>query len=63
MWHVDVYCGILQGTVIAEIELQQENQELILPGWIGKEITGDLFHKKINMRARASEAHPQGTLA
>ena len=30
-WHVDVYGGILQGIVIAEIELQQEIQELILP--------------------------------
>ena len=29
-WHVDVYGGILQGIVIAEIELQQEIQELIL---------------------------------
>jgi CYTH domain-containing protein len=56
MWHVDVYSGILQGVVIAEIELQQENQELILPGWIGKEVTGDSFFKKINMRARALSA-------
>jgi adenylate cyclase len=30
-WHVDVYGGILQGIVIAEIELQRETQELILP--------------------------------
>ena len=52
-WHVDVYGGILQGIVIAEIELQQETEELILPGWVGKEITGDSFYKKINMRARA----------
>ena len=42
-WHVDVYSGILQGIIIAEIELQQETQELILPHWIGKEVTGDLF--------------------
>ena len=27
-WHVDVYGGILQGVVIAEIELKQEGQEL-----------------------------------
>ena len=59
-WHVDVYGGILQGIVIAEIELQQETQELILPHWIGKEVTGDLFYKKINMRARALKAHRQG---
>ena len=56
-WHVDVYCGILQGIVIAEIEIQQETQELILPRWIGKEVTGDPFFKKINMRARALKAH------
>ena len=52
-WHVDVYGGILQGVVIAEIELKQEIQELILPSWIGKEVTGDPLYKKINMRARA----------
>ena len=40
-WHVDVYGGILQGVVIAEIELKQEGQDAILPRWIGKEVTGD----------------------
>ena len=59
-WHVDVYGGILQGVVIAEIELKQESQELILPRWIGKEVTGDLFYRKINMRALALTAHRQG---
>ena len=55
-WHVDVYSGILQGVVIAEIELKHESQELILPPWIGKEVTGDSFYRKINMRARALNA-------
>jgi CYTH domain-containing protein len=52
-WHVDVYCGLLQGIVLAEIELKEETQELILPRWVGKEVTGDPFYRKINMRARA----------
>jgi len=56
-WLVDVYGGLLQGVIIAEIELKQEGQELILPSWIGKEVSGDPFYKKINMRARALEAH------
>lgn len=56
-WHVDVYDGILQGVVIAEIELKHASQELILPSWIGKEVTGDLFYKKINMLDRALKAH------
>ena len=59
-WQVDVYGGILQGVVIAEIELKQESQELILPRWIGKEVTGDFFYKKVNMRARALKARREG---
>jgi CYTH domain-containing protein len=52
-WHVDVYGGILNGVTVAEIELKHEAQALILPSWVGKEVTGDPFYKKINMRARA----------
>jgi adenylate cyclase len=61
-WHVDVYSGILNGIVIAEIELKQETEQLILPSWIGKEVTGDSFYKKINMRARALNASGQSLL-
>jgi adenylate cyclase len=61
-WHVDVYSGILNGIVIAEIELKQETEQLILPSWIGKEVTGDSFYKKINMRARALNAYGQSLL-
>jgi adenylate cyclase len=59
-WYVDVYGGILQGVVIAEIELKHEGQELILPRWIGKEVTGDPDFRKINMRARALGARREG---
>ena len=52
--------AFLQGVVIAEIELKQESQELVLPHWIGKEVTGDSFYKKVNMRARALKAHDEG---
>ena len=33
---------------------------MILPRWIGKEVTGNSFYKKINMRERALKAHRQG---
>jgi adenylate cyclase len=52
IWHVDVYGGILEGFVIAEIELQQETEPLALPRWIGREVTGDSHYRKINMLAR-----------
>jgi CYTH domain-containing protein len=51
MWNVDVYGGVLQGVVIAEIELEHEGQKVVLPLWVGKEITGDAFYKKINLAA------------
>jgi CYTH domain-containing protein len=53
MWHVDVYCGLLQGIVLAEVELKDETQQLSIPGWVGSEVTGDPFYRKVNMRARA----------
>jgi hypothetical protein len=35
---------------------------MILRSWIGKEVTGDSFYKKINMRARALNDHGQSRL-
>jgi len=49
VWHVDVYGGVLEGVVIAEIELKGEREKVELPNWIGKEVTGDLSYRKINM--------------
>jgi adenylate cyclase len=52
-WYVDVYGGFLNSVVIAEIELKQETQTLVLPSWVSKEVTGIPTYKKINMRACA----------
>jgi CYTH domain-containing protein len=49
--------GILNGVVIVEVELEQGTEALILPGWVGKEVTGDRYYKKITMRARALKGH------
>jgi adenylate cyclase len=51
LWHVDVYDGILNGTVIAEIELKSEDQQFNKPEWIGKEVSGDFAYRKVNMVA------------
>jgi CYTH domain-containing protein len=50
VWHVDVYEGILNGIVLAEVELQHADQKLDLPGWVGKEVTNDPMYRKINMQ-------------
>ena len=45
-------------SVIAEVELKQEDQKFAYPPWIGKEVTGNEFYKKINLAAarRATRA-------
>jgi CYTH domain-containing protein len=41
LFEVDVFSGKLQGLVIAEVELSAADEQLALPTWIGKEVTGD----------------------
>jgi CYTH domain-containing protein len=48
-WQVDVYTGILAGVTLAEVELPTETTELVLPPWVGREVTGDPAYKKFNM--------------
>jgi adenylate cyclase len=51
IWHIDVYHGLLDGVVLAEIELADAGQEFALPDWIGAEVTSDPRYRKINMLA------------
>jgi CYTH domain-containing protein len=51
-WSVDVYSGLLEGIVIAEIELARPDQPVDLPGWAGREITDDPNYRKINLEAQ-----------
>ena len=50
-WHIDVYEGVLDGVVLAEIELMDVDQKFTLPEWIGAEVTTDPKYRKINMVA------------
>ena len=39
-WEVDEFEGRLAGVILAEIELNSPNQVVVIPEWIGHEITG-----------------------
>ncbi|RMH17649.1 MAG: CYTH domain-containing protein [Gammaproteobacteria bacterium] len=39
VWEIDVFHGANQGLVLAEVELQAEDEAFALPPWIGKEVT------------------------
>jgi CYTH domain-containing protein len=41
-WDVDEFLGANAGLVLAEVELEYEGQEIVLPEWAGDEVTGDV---------------------
>ncbi|MDX1518667.1 MAG: adenylate cyclase, partial [Gammaproteobacteria bacterium] len=40
-WEVDVFSGENEGLVVAEIELQDPDEALDLPDWVGTEVSDD----------------------
>ncbi|MBO4249788.1 MAG: CYTH domain-containing protein [Paludibacteraceae bacterium] len=48
-WEVDVFHGRLEGRVLAEIELGDENEPFERPEWLGDEVTGLPQYYNANM--------------
>lgn len=40
-WEVDEFYGENEGLVLAEIELETEEEHFVKPDWVGEEVTGD----------------------
>lgn len=40
-FEVDEFYGENQGLVVAEVELQAEDESFVKPAWLGQEVTGD----------------------
>ncbi|MGA0616129.1 CYTH domain-containing protein [Paracoccus sp. KR1-242] len=54
-WVVDEYHGLLEGVVLAEIELPSEDAAISSPPWLGEEVTGNDDYRKTSMvRARVA---------
>ena len=45
-WEVDEFHGENSGLTVAEIELEEENQPIQIPDWVGEEISND--HRYFN---------------
>ncbi|HKJ41510.1 MAG TPA: CYTH domain-containing protein [Sunxiuqinia sp.] len=43
-WEVDFFEALNDGLVLAEIELEYEDEEVSLPPWIISEVTGDIHY-------------------
>lgn len=48
-FEVDEFSGANAGLVVAEVELDSENQVIALPHWIGKEVTDDARYYNSNL--------------
>ena len=48
-WEVDVFIMENSGLVIAEIELESEDETFAIPPWIGEEVTGDPRYYNANL--------------
>jgi adenylate cyclase len=49
MWEVDEFLGANQGLVLAEIELDSEDQAFDKPDWIGEDVTHDKRYYNSNL--------------
>lgn len=48
-WEIDEFSGENKGLIVAEIELESENQSFEKPEWIGKEVTADPRYFNANL--------------
>jgi len=49
LWEIDVFHGMNEGLVVAEIELTSETESFNLPEWITQEVTGDSDYYNSNL--------------
>ena len=41
VWEIDEFAGDNEGLIVAEVELESEADQPMLPDWVGEEVTGD----------------------
>jgi adenylate cyclase len=51
IWEVDAFFGENDGLIVAEVELESEDQVFTKPEWVGAEVTGDPRYYNANLIA------------
>ncbi|MFO1146877.1 MAG: CYTH domain-containing protein [Alsobacter sp.] len=49
LWQIDVFGGRLAGLVLAEVELEREDQPVALPDWAGREVSLDRRYRNSSL--------------
>ncbi|WNH53014.1 CYTH domain-containing protein [Stenotrophomonas oahuensis] len=52
LWEVDEFLGDNAGLVVAEVELEQADQAIDLPEWVGAEVTDEVRYYNLALAAR-----------
>ena len=50
-WEIDEFAGVNEGLIVAEVELEDEAQEIALPDWVGIEVSHDPRYFNANLIA------------
>ena len=50
-WEIDVFAGVNAGLVLAEVELESEDEPVSLPPWVGEEVSHDRRYQNSNLVA------------
>ena len=51
-WELDMFEGANEGLVVAEVELESENEPITLPEWVTKEVTHDPRYRNVSLLAK-----------
>ena len=50
-WEIDEFAGVNLGLIVAEVELESEDQNIDFPPWVGEEVSGDPRYFNSNLIA------------
>jgi len=48
-WEIDVFTGANAGLIVAEVELDSEQESIELPSWVGVEVSSDPRYYNVNL--------------
>ncbi|MDG1481749.1 MAG: CYTH domain-containing protein [Myxococcota bacterium] len=59
LWEIDEFHGVNAGLVVAEVELESEDEEVVLPDWVGAEVTEQPAYYNANLTQRPYSTWPR----
>ena len=48
-WEIDVFAGDNDGLIVAEIELQDENEKFTIPSWLGEDVSDQIKYYNVSL--------------